>query len=45
MSTNLGILVRVRANGSKMVLDASLLNTEHYKVGIKGKVGQSWEKK
>ena len=26
----------------KMVLDASLLNTQHYKVQIKGKVGQSW---
>ena len=26
-----------------MVPDASLLNTQHYKV-IKGKVGQSWEK-
>ena len=28
----------------KMVLDASLLNTQHYKVWIKGKVGQSWER-
>ena len=27
-----------------MVLDASLLNTKHYKVGIKGKEEQSWEK-
>ena len=27
-----------------MVLDASLLNTQHYKVWIKDKVGQSWEK-
>ena len=27
----------------KMVLDASLLNTQHYKVRIKGKVGQSRE--
>ena len=26
-----------------MVLDASLLNTQHYKVRIKGKVEQSWE--
>ena len=26
----------------KMVLDASLLNTQHYKVQIKGKMGQSW---
>ena len=28
----------------KMVLDASLLSTQHYKVRIKGKVGQSWER-
>ena len=28
----------------KMVLEASLLNTQHYKVRIKGKVEQSWEK-
>ena len=27
----------------KMVLDASLLNTQHYKVQVKSKVGQSWE--
>ena len=27
----------------KMELDASLLNTQHYKVRIKGKVGQSRE--
>ena len=27
-----------------MVLDASLLNTQYYKVWIKGKVKQSWEK-
>ena len=27
----------------KMVLDASLLNTQYYKVGIKGKVEQSRE--
>ena len=27
-----------------MVLDASLLNTQHYKVRIKGKVDQSWER-
>ena len=26
-----------------MVLDASLLNTQHHKVRIKGKVKQSWE--
>ena len=28
----------------KMVLDASLLNTQHYKVRIKGKVKQSKER-
>ena len=28
----------------KMVLDASLLNTQHYKVRIKGKVEQSRER-
>ena len=27
----------------KMVLDAALLSTQHYKVWIKGKVEQSWE--
>ena len=28
----------------KMVLDTSLLNTKQYKVHIKGKVEQSWER-
>ena len=28
----------------KMVLDTSLLNTQHYNVRIKGKVVQSWER-
>ena len=27
----------------RMVLDATFLNTQHYKVRIKGKVEQSWE--
>ena len=27
----------------KMVLDVALLNTQNYKVRIKGKVEQSWE--
>ena len=27
----------------KMVLDTPLLNTQQYKVRIKGKVGQTWE--
>ena len=35
---------RVIPKTLKMVLDTSLLNTQHYKVRIKGKVGQSWEK-
>ena len=34
---------RVIPKSQKMVLDASLLNTQHYKVRIKGKVGQSRE--
>ena len=29
--------------GQKIVLDAFLLNTQHYKVRIKDKVGQFWE--
>ena len=28
----------------KMVLDTSLLNTQQYKVRIKGKVEQTWER-
>ena len=28
----------------KMVLDTSLLNTQQYKLRIKGKVEQSWER-
>ena len=35
---------RVIPKIQKMVLDAFLLNTQHYKVWIKGKVGQSWER-
>ena len=34
---------RVIPKTQKMVLDASLLNTQQYKVGIKGKVEQSSE--
>ena len=34
---------RVIPKTQKMVLDASLLNTQHYKVQIKGKVKQSRE--
>ena len=35
---------RVIPKTQKMVLDASLLNTQHYKVRIKGKVDQSRER-
>ena len=38
------ILGRVIPKTQKMVLDAALLNTQHYKVWIKGKEGQSWER-
>ena len=38
--SNLG---RVIPKVQKMVLDAALLNTQHYKVRIKGKVEQSKE--
>ena len=35
---------RVIPKTLKMVLDASLLNTQHYKVRIKGKMEKSWER-
>ena len=35
---------RVIPKTQKMVLDVALLNTQHYKVGIKGKVEQSRER-
>ena len=35
---------RVIPKTLKMVLDASLLNTQHYKVRIKGEVEKSWER-
>ena len=35
---------RVIPKTQKMVLDAALLNTQYYKVGIKGKVEQSKER-
>ena len=38
------ILGQVIPKTQKMVLDADLLNTQHYKVRIKGKVEQSKEK-
>ena len=38
------ILDRVIPKSQKMVLDATLLNTQHYKEWIKGKVEQSKER-
>ena len=35
---------RVIPKTLKMILDASLLNTQHYKVRIKGKVEKTWER-
>ena len=35
---------RVIPKTLKMVLDTTLLNTQHYKVRFKGKVEQSWER-
>ena len=35
---------RVILKTQKIVLDVSLLNTQHYKVGINDKVEQSWER-
>ena len=45
----IGVVGRVFANNPgpktlKMVLDTSLLNTRQYKVHIKGKVEQFWER-
>ena len=37
------ILARFIPKTQKMVLDATLFSTQHYKVRIKGKVEQSWE--
>ena len=34
---------RVIPKTQKMVLDAALLNTQYYKIRVKGKVEQSWE--
>ena len=36
---------RIISKTLKMVFDTSLLNTQLYKVSIKGKVEQSWEKR
>ena len=38
------VLGRVISKTSKMILDTSLLNSQQYKVRIKGKVDQSWER-
>ena len=38
------ILGQVIPKTQKMILDAALLNTQHYKAQIKSKVGQSWER-
>ena len=38
------IFARVIPKTLKMVLDTYLINTQQYKVRIKGKVEQSWEK-
>ena len=38
------ILGQIKPNTQKMVLGAALLNSQHYKVRIKGKVEQSWER-
>ena len=38
------IPVRVVPKTLKMVLDTSLLNTQQYKVRIKGKMEQFWER-
>ena len=44
-SGNLGLIPgRVIPKTQKMVLDATLLNTQHYKVKIKGKMEQSKER-
>ena len=42
---DLGSILRpVKQRTLKLILDISLLNTQQYKVRIKGKVKQSWEK-
>ena len=38
------ILGRVIPKTQKMVVDATLLNTQHYKIRLKGKVEQSKER-
>ena len=42
--TQTNIPGRVLRKTQKMVLDANLLNTQHYKVGLKGKVEQAKER-
>ena len=43
-ANGLGNLGRIIPKTLKMLLDTSLLNTQQYKVGIKGKVEQSRER-
>ena len=38
------VLYYICSKAQKIVLDAALLNTQHYKVRIKGKVEQSRER-
>ena len=38
------VIPRTRRKKKKKVHDTALLNIQHYKVWIKGKVGQSWER-
>ena len=40
---DLGSIPGRHTKDSKVILDAALLNIQHYKVRIKGKVVQSWE--
>ena len=44
LGDQVSIPVRLIPKTQKKVLDPSLLNTQHYKVGNKGKVKQSKEK-
>ena len=46
MARKTGVLSQVESHQrlKKMALDVPLLNTQHYKVGIKGKVEQSEER-
>ena len=43
MIREIGVQSQVESKTQKMVLDATLLSTQLYKVRIKGNVEQSWE--